>query len=327
MSDEISEEALTENAPRRVGRPERLDDATLRSTRNHLVWLLENTWGQVGWKLQNAKTSVQVREALLDWQQHRDHQYIVEVLLRPSESAATAKLNELRYRLLIRLNDYLIAIQKLRQQYDERHQRASRASGQAQSDAEEYAIAKERVRSLENIVKAEWVYSLLLDLRTNLHQSMRDGHAYFARNEMAQFCKRHRYEVNPLNTANALAGLPFIGFRRSADRCRKWKCDNANGFEYQIFKLFRDIVESRPLHSDLIGHAKQWLQTKHTRESYALSVLRDDWYYLKQAIQTALDARPRPRERPFRITREYFQRAATRSELDKILAEGERIVI
>src|SRR5690349_5463735 len=122
MCDESSEEVLTENPQPRVGRAERLDDAMLLSTRNHLVWLLENTWGQVGWKLQYAKTSAQVREALHDWQQYGDYRYVVEVLLRPSESAATGKLNELRYRLLTKLNGYLTEVQKLRQKYDEFHQ-------------------------------------------------------------------------------------------------------------------------------------------------------------------------------------------------------------
>ena len=74
----------------RVGRHEAIDDESLLGSRDHLHSLLDKTWGDVGWKLQHIKTPADVRCTLEVWQPYREN-HVVDILLRPSESRATAK--------------------------------------------------------------------------------------------------------------------------------------------------------------------------------------------------------------------------------------------
>jgi hypothetical protein len=129
-----------------------------------------------------------------------------------------------------------------------------------------------------------------------------------------------------LNTANALAGLPFIGWRQSAKRCHPWKCDNAGGFAYQVFKVVCRITASRPWRTDLIQHAKGWLESKRSSESFAISDLQRNWYFLRKSIQSALGAQVTPKRRPFWITFDYLQKSVSPSALDTLMAKNDSIV-
>jgi hypothetical protein len=187
---------------------------------------------------------------------------------------------------------------------------------------------KERAQALAH---AGAEYLALRDRRENLERLLQDGEAYFARAELVRFCKSRRYSLNPLNTANALAGLPFIGWRQSAKRCRKWKCPGADGIAYQTFKIIYRIVNSCIRRSELIRYAEQWLRSKGVSgrwnwSKHAVSELQRNWYYVRRSIQTVLKTKPRARALPYMITSEYLRKTARRTAVDMLFEEEERIV-
>ena len=78
--------------------------------------------------------------------------------------------------------------------------------------------------------------------------------AEFAKAELLKFSKSGRHRLNPLRIANALAGMPLIGCRRSGMRCAQWECPNAGGQAYQIFRAICRVVDSRDWGTDLVAH-------------------------------------------------------------------------
>src|SRR5258708_3850467 len=87
--------------PRR-GRRMAIEDGRLWNNRDSLVFLLENTWADVGDKLPKIRKLDDAYEVLRVWEQDNryNHLYVTQTLLRPSSSPATAKsLNEKRRRL------------------------------------------------------------------------------------------------------------------------------------------------------------------------------------------------------------------------------------
>lgn len=319
---ELSE--ITERS--RAGRKPGIDDEYLQGTRDSLVWLLEFTWGEVGWNVQTIKTSADVRRAVQSWEQHRD-KYVVEALLRPSDHPATAKtLNAMRRRRA-RLNESARAAYEFQLQRKESLDRAERALAQSATQDEKELITAEREKRLLAFRSAETEYLAVNNRRDKLEQQIRDGEAHFARTEFARFCKSRRYTLNPLNTANALAGLPFIGWRQSAKRCKKWESANANGFTYQMFKIIGRIVNSCPSRTGLVTHAGQWLRSKRSSNPHVISQLRQNWYYLRRAIEAVLRSNPQPKALPYLISAEYLRKTSRRTAADLLFEEEERIMV
>jgi hypothetical protein len=152
--------------------------------------------------------------------------------------------------------------------------------------------------------------------------------ASFARAEFVRFCQSNRYRLNPLNIANALAGLPHIGWRQSAKRCKNHPAPGADGRSMQVFKTIDRIVRLCVRRSDLVGHAERWLRVQKAKRSLGVSDLQEKWYYLRWSIKTALEMNPRvsTRNLPFAITREYWKRISRPSNVDLLFEEEERIV-
>ena len=79
-------------------------------------------------------------------------------------------------------------------------------------------------------------------LRVNSESKLRGLEAGFARKEILSFLKSKRYELTPLHLANAIAGLPYMGWRQSMRRSSKRPSKSANGLHFQIFKALRLIT-------------------------------------------------------------------------------------
>jgi hypothetical protein len=93
----------------------------------------------------------------------------------------------------------------------------------------------------------------------------------------------------------------------------------------QEFDAIRSIVRSGTRKSQLVKHAQQWLGSKGKTKSHAVAELQKNWYYLRKAIQSALDASTRTRDLPFVITRDYRDRVARATNVDRLFAEEEAL--
>jgi len=87
------------------------------------------------------------------------------------------------------------------------------------------------------------------------------------------------------------------------------------------------MVDSCDYGTDLTAHAETFLRARR-RVSPALVELRDNWYFLKISISSALkNPEARPAALPYLIAQNYRQRSSSPRLIDTWLAEGEHIVL
>jgi len=310
------------------GRRSEVGDGSLWGDRDHFVWLLETGWPDLGGRLSTVKSPSDVLALLQIWKE-RSQNYGVRILLRPQSKPATAiSLNAMRRRIRelnvarLKASDY---VQKCRESLEV----AQRASNGQLSEREKVVVEEETKRRAEKLSQAEKEYEALNQQHAEMQQALQDGEAYFARAEFVGFCRSHRYRITPVNTANALAGLPFMGWRQSAKRCKARAPSGANGGSMQIFGAIRLIVQSSTRKSELIKHAERWLRHPLgiSPKSFGVTELRKDWFYLRWSIKTVLEAGARTSDLPYAIAKEYWNRKTNASNVDRLLEEGERILV
>lgn len=308
------------------GRPIAIDDGRLWNMRDQLVFLFENNWHDVGGKLRWIKKPADVIETLAIWKD--TDQYVAKCLLRPSSVPASPKWLTVTRRKVGELNSALYDANDARERCRQSLETAQRALSANLSDGERAVVQDQISRRAEKFSHAEAEYSAIADRRRKMEELLLDGEACFARAEFVRFCKSNRYRLMPLNIANALAGLPHIGWRQSAKRCKKSAAPGAAGRSMQVFNTIQGILRSCTRRSDLIGHAERWLRTQKSTKSQGVSELQEKWYYLRWSLKTVLEASPRvaTRDLPFATAKEYWKRLRQPSNVDRLFEEEERIV-
>jgi hypothetical protein len=332
MAENLLELVLQGSPRRQPGRPIAIEDGRLLGARDHLIWLFEETWADVGERLPWIKKPADVLDAIRVWDNHNlstGTHYIAKCLLRPSSIPVNQKwLSSKRFEMG-KLNSAVRDAYETREKCREALDKADRALSDELSASDRAAVLDQISRRGKKLSDAKAEYDSLEKQQRELQELLSDGEASFARAEFARFCGSNRYRLEPINLANALAGLPFIGWRQSAARCRKHPSTHGKGQSIEIFRTIERIVQSCVRRSDLAGHAEKYLRDKKTKKSLGVSELRKKWYYLRWSVKTVLDTEPRvsTRNLPFAITREYWKRTSRPSNVDSLFEEEERIAI
>jgi len=307
----------------------RIED--LISSRNRLVSLLEATWCDSIWNLENLRgtgTRADVRRAVQIWDQdYYREEFVVKMLLRPSseDPPRTTKLKAMNNQL-IQLRHAIRDSSDTRQQHLNLLNRTKSAFA-AELRKEQRDLLSEKTAKLEKyIVDEENTCASMANTPAELQEVLFDGYASFAQEQLLDFLEKHRYRLTPERIANALAGLPFIGWRQSAKKFVKRRCENANGLNYRVHRFIGQIVASRPWQTDLIEHARKMTYRKRQSDSQVASDLQRNWPSLEAAIETVLNTDHERTARVYRIASEYFRRVSQPTNIDPIIAEIKRIV-
>ena len=308
-----------------AGRKKGIGDGYLGSTRNVLVGLLQGAWGEIGLALEKVQTAADVLNVFLALKTEPNLPYIITALLRDSEEPANAKRLRLLNIRTDKLNESLSETEWTRQQSLHALEAANRVDISDLPKEQQSLVMEEQNKRKADFEAIDAEYCCLLDKRRELDETIANARAYFARAEFARFCRHGRYAFTPLNVANAMAGLPYIGYRQSVKRCRQWILESGSGGGYQIFLVIRSITNSKR-GVKLTEHAGQWLRTKRKPETNALKELREKWYYLRRAIESVVKSKPHPRVLPYKVTTEYYRRLKHRTSVDLLFDEGERII-
>jgi hypothetical protein len=331
MAEEILGLVSEEEPKAQPGRPIAIDDGRLFGARDHLVWLFEETWADVGERLPWIKKPADVLNAIRVWDNPNlstGNHYIAKCLLRPSSITVTPKWLTVKRRELGELNKAAGSTWDAREKCRQSLEVAQRALSPDLSESEKAIVQDQISRRAQRFSDADAEHLAASDRQQKMQDLLNDGEASFARAEFVRFCQSNRYQLNPMNIANALAGLPYIGWRQSAKRCKKHPAPGADGRSMQVFKTIDRTVRSYVRRSDLVGHAERWLRAQKSKKSLGVSELQEKWYYLRWSIKTVLEANPRvtTRELPFAIAREYWKRMSRPSSVDLLFEEEERIV-
>lgn len=327
VPEKIFAELESQKQKRPRGYPIQMDDGRLWGVRQHLRWLVESTWDEVGSYLPSVRTMADLRRTLKPWEQRLEQEeHVVKALLRNSERPAASRL---LYRQRKRLGQLHVRYLSANEWIDKCRDSLQRfmVIPVDQLSAGELEVIYDAIYERARILgRAGEECISIRDQEKQLDSVIRDGEAYFARSEFLQFCRNKRYRLNPLNVANALAGLPFIGCRRSASRCRKWK-EDSGGLSFEIFRIFQRIVGANVRRSDLVRDAERLLRAQRASgKPFALADLREHWYYLRRSMTAALEEGTARAHLPAAISREYWKRKSNPSAIDRAFAEEERIV-
>src|SRR5579862_1304880 len=220
-------------APRRGPRTA-LSDAQLHNRRDQLAQAFEAAWTEIGRKLRNCKAPnelVNVFACLLST--HAGDR--ISVFCRPStESADSATLRKVRakQRSLVEPS-YDADVAKRR--VHERLQRVNWALGAA-SKTQRRIVKQEQKKLRKEASSVEYESRALCHTCGDVDMRLAALEASFARQELFRFLRSGRYELTPLSLANAVANLPFSGWRQSMRRCKKQPSKFGNGLTTQIFK-------------------------------------------------------------------------------------------
>jgi DNA-binding transcriptional MerR regulator len=233
-----------------AGRPT-IDDDWLRANRNSLVDMLSCWWGEIGWQLTGATTREALRAALEPVREHSNKHLISRLLLPSSDSANPDQIREGRDALGIAIEQIYEAQQKQRE-YPDFIMRAEMALAHASPEQKEDVKAK--VSKLQaDLQTATLAHEAACKAQVALEKGLDQMEAGFAQDQLLMFIDKRfingRYARNPLNLANAMAGLPytqgvhFLGAWQSYQRCSDLPCELWPHHRFQVFERIRSIFK------------------------------------------------------------------------------------
>ena len=229
-----------------AGRPT-VDDFWLSTHRDSLVDMLSCWWGEVGWQLPRATTKEELWAALEPVREHPNRHRISRLLFVSSESATAEEIREKRkaneeaikatYEALARQRTCLDAVRQ-----------AEMARGQASPEQIKEIDAQVSKRKAE-LSAANTAYDAACTAQQTIATKADQMEAGYAQDQLLMFIDRRfingKYARNPLNFANAMAGLPytqgvdFMGAWQSYVRCSKLPCPPHHRF--QLFETIQSI--------------------------------------------------------------------------------------
>lgn len=314
LFDEISE------SPPKRGRPT-IPDATLEGWRNSLVWPLEHYWGQIGYELHQATTTAQILDVFssLPEEQQTKFPFFLRAYFQATKTLEQRRLGKLYEELSKQARSAREIEDRCRNSLNVVLAALQAAQGTIQQPGMEH---EQEVRARAFAEAEQWRINLQ-DQQRKLSDRITDEAAGFAQAELLRFVLDGRYELTPINVANAIAGLPRMAWRQSFKRCIRWDCPYANSVEYRKFKIISAFLRSDLKGESLVERMRLYLQRKkldkETKEP--VTELKQQWYYLRRAIES-IEKENHPADAiRFRIMAEYQRLYQSHTPVDTILAE------
>jgi hypothetical protein len=163
-----------------------------------------------------------------------------------------------------------------------------------------------------------------------------DQEAFVYRNEILKFLKAKEYRLTPFTLANAIAGLPYITARRSAQLCSKTQPEVRQSGAYEIFQFVKRVWKQigQRLKFSVAQRFEREIRllpkfrvVEGQRQTYWLRTeLAKDWYYLRMTLQDPELAKLPPGAIPGAIVAMFLQkRSNPESPVTPMIAEANRI--
>lgn len=213
------------------------------------------------------------------------------------------------------------------------------------------AITPERKRRAEQILAeaksalnaTEQELSEAKAKEEELEKKLLDQQAYYCRAELLQFIRKKRYALNPRNLANALAGLPEMTCRRSAERCSKLQFRGVQSLIYRVFEFLEQTWRHKTAVSLTPAAAVELFRRgiaklpktklvedeqgrKRRVENDLRRYLEENWAYLKRAIMDGVQSSKHPRQVPYLITAKFWEYLSQpKTQADILFAQQERL--
>jgi hypothetical protein len=172
-----------------------------------------------------------------------------------------------------------------------------------------------------------------------LQEKLLNQEAYYCQTELLKFVNSGDYAIEPRHLANALAGLPHLTCRRSAERCSRLKSTVGMAFNYELFRFIQLRWNRRMSRGDV--PLLNWFRTEilklpktirgekqKEKQKNALRLrLAADWFFLRRAIEDVQALKNDRVPQVYFIAQRFIQESLNPSNLtDKLLANKERLI-
>lgn len=351
---EIPEE-WEQSRKRPRGRPS-ADVGMLSGDRDALVGLLSALWADIGWELLQAKTTGDIRQALAPLK-NDSRRFQVDHFLRDSTSKATADE--------VRKSSALLCLKRV-QRIDAQNRRDTHRKDFDEVQAAQRQATAEQLTAIEPIFSqrradyetAEMNLKGIEKEEKDTEAKLADQEAGFAQRELLKFIRSSKYAHNPLNLANAMAGIRchtsgairvYAGSWQSHARCSKLECAIWPTHQYQRFEIIRSIWTRRHRYSQLSAvelfrqeipklpkitesqaqrYATQMTMAEKKRivNGFVRDNLIAEFRHLRLAIEDSMRQRHHPERAPFLILARFAKNLGLPGNaVERVLAASERL--
>jgi hypothetical protein len=232
------------------GRPT-IRDNFLLGAREHWLYFLEESWPEIGCPLMEIRragsSTIEALQRIFEPVQSKDHCLHGRAFLRGSPEPGSGK--ELRANR-IRASSLHDEVQRKQAQREELVRSCIDAENALKQVSEQDidVIQTECNHRRERLLQLEENLRRTASASKELDKKVLDQETYWFCSQLLDFlCGKKKYAVEPLNLANALAGLPNMGWRESFARCFKMpRCSPFAQLPYRVFEVVSHIWRRRP---------------------------------------------------------------------------------
>lgn len=316
---------LTADPPKRPkrGRRPSVDDFPLINRRDSFLGLIDGNWGRIGWELETAKTIVDTRNALRPLES--ESRSLICLFTR--DSATESTVAELRLRAKQTRNFQTVVRET------SSHEERCRVSFDKANAAFQDAKSANQGAEFQKVVELRQRKCDAARLQTEslarrdrlLGEHLKDEQAFVAQTELLGYLNGQRYSFSPLRLANAMAGLPEMGWRQSAERCAALGRKPEDGQIYWLYKLICQAQSESSLVGTLAERLKRNLQDYKNQADYRLGLAKANWYHLRRAIEAASESNSHPRALPYRVLAQYQRHRQFLTRVDRFFEEEEAL--
>lgn len=309
------------------GRPPALDDAELLHRRDKLQGVFASHWPIIGWNLQRARKPLHVAAALRPLAS-LNHPTIELLLLDSFNKPMPDGIHLLRqeckrlYGQLAeaqnKLSEANTKVTEARSAFEEAHnlfavardsytlaRKKKKPTASFRNDREKWSrrsdsVQTELSRREKNLVE----YAKKIE---GIEKEIKEIEAHFAQAELLRFVLSERYVFAPINFANAAAGLPHMGWRRSFLLCSRKECSVEPSINYLIFDAVKIILEgASPTRGEEAASEIRRQISKGDRFKSVREYLGEDWPALEQAVLAGWNSSVHAGARPYEIASRFL---------------------
>jgi hypothetical protein len=332
-----NQESPSENENKEDGRGRpTIPDNFLVGNRNAWAWLLQESWPEIGWSLLTIRKRGQgtindIQIALTPLLEKNNGGLARSLLCKTEEIVASSEhirksrqafseLNESVQRQTLEVNDATWKCNEI-----------IPAFAQPSLVFPEGAIENECIERYVYLIRAQRKLRSLEEEAKHEAERLRAQEAAFYQMELLNYLTSKRYAVEPVSIANALAGLPTMGWRQSYDRCAKMQYETEPHLVCQLLQAMSEIWRNRPdtLLTDPTTFFKSGVLDLATKHSSARAYLMNNWHDFITAIDQCWNAdKYFGEELPFVLTSAFIKnRSVPKTAAERLLASKDRLKV
>ncbi len=312
----------------RLGRPPALSNDELRQRRDQLQGIFAAHWPIIGWNLQRARKPLHITDALRPLA-GLNHPTIELLLLdsfkKPMPDGFLLIRQECK-RLYSQLAEAQRAVSEANTKVMEARNTFEQARNLFAVVRDSYSQARKKKKPTTSFLKERHKWSHQCEsVQTELsgrekaliqhseelrgiEKEVKEIEAHFAQTELLRFVLSERYVFAPVNFANAAAGLPHMGWRRSFLLCSRTECSAKTSINYFIFEAVKLILEgAKPASADEAASEIRRQISKRNQFETVKEFIGEDWPDLERAVLAVWNSSIHADSRPYKITSLFLE--------------------